>query len=294
MKASFIALAALVIPTLAANHFTGINVANSRSGASYACRTPGEVNKWRTIANNARNNGFDSIRVPGFDCDALNLASAAAAAAGIQVMAGIWVESTIAAGAAKIDADVQKFLAACQKYGVGRYAGLTIGNEVKDSASSIMNKVASVRGYLRSAGVSTPVSTVHIWVNIRDSAVFCSGDFIGANAHTYFDGARPSNEAGKFLLDTVIPSLKSRCPGKKIIITESGWPSRGSALGTAKVSVADSRAALRNLNCAAGKDKSVSIYAFEYDDQTWKEVETERSFGIFGKFNVGTDILSSC
>lgn len=41
---------------------------------------------------------------------------------------------------------VQDFRAAVAKYGAGRYAALTIGNEVNDSAGNIMNKVFDVRG----------------------------------------------------------------------------------------------------------------------------------------------------
>jgi exo-beta-1,3-glucanase (GH17 family) len=76
--------------------------------------------------------------------------------------------------------DVQTFRAAVEKYGASRYAGLTVGNEVQDSAEEIMAKVYDVRGelpmssrrasasqmgtgYLNSLGIFVPVSTVHTW-----------------------------------------------------------------------------------------------------------------------------------
>jgi len=37
-------------------------------------------------------------------------------------------------------------------------------------------------GYLGSVGVTTPVSTVHTWVNIRSNPTLCGADFVGANA----------------------------------------------------------------------------------------------------------------
>ena len=40
---------------------------------------------------------------------------------------------------------------------------------------------------------------------------------------------------------------------------------------------------MKSLNCAAKNDKSVAIYAFEADDQSWKGNDNERSFGLFGK-----------
>lgn len=45
-----------------------------------------------------------------------------------------------------------------------------------------MAKVYDVRGYLGSVGVTTPVSTVHTWVDIRANPALCGADFVGANA----------------------------------------------------------------------------------------------------------------
>jgi len=100
--------------------------------------------------------------------------------------------------------EVQLFRAAYAKYGASRYAGLTIGNEVEynsveriflhthlkhfnshqvnDSTGNIMAKVYDVRGYLGSVGVTTPVSTVHTWVRIRNEPALCGADFVAANA----------------------------------------------------------------------------------------------------------------
>ena len=59
-------------------------------------------------------------------------------------------------------------------------------------------------------------------------------------------------------------------------------------------SIADEHAALVNLNCASRRDTSVSVFAFEYDDQLWKANDNERSFGMFGKLTFNGDILASC
>ncbi|KAF9511368.1 glycoside hydrolase family 17 protein [Hydnum rufescens UP504] len=282
----FIALGPLSI--LASNHFTGINTSNSIGGtSSYTCRTQ---QQWNTVANDAKNNGFSVIRIIGFDCNALDLASSAAQAAGIKVLAGIYVAGTIANGIVGINNDVQTFVAAYRKYGGGLYTGLTIGNEVADSASNIMAKVYDVRGYLGSIGVSTPVSTVHTWVFIRANPSMCGADFVGANAHAFYDPPSTSATAGSFITSTVIPSLQNACPGKRLVITESGWPSRGSPVGAGQPSVNDETIALRNLNCAA---RGVSIFAFEYDDQLWKSGAIEQSFGIFNKINL-PNVFSQC
>ncbi|TEB36831.1 glycoside hydrolase [Coprinellus micaceus] len=299
--------------TLAANYFHGITASNSapNSGA-YRCRTQAE---WNDLARTARSNGFSSLRILGFDCNALDLASSAAASAGITVLAGIYfsnlswavtdpprsesrvsdIQGTVAANLVQINNEVQVFRAAVGKYGAGRYKGLTIGNEVADDPGLIAAKVADVRGYLGSIGINTPVSTVHTWVAVRDSPqAFCIGDFVGANAHAFYDGNVVGGDAGSFLFNTVIPSLRRACPGKPIIISESGWPSRGGSNGRAVASPAEEYAAIRSLNCAAKNDRSVNVYAFEADDQTWKGNDNERSFGLFGKVRFEGDINNAC
>ncbi|KDQ08099.1 glycoside hydrolase family 17 protein [Botryobasidium botryosum FD-172 SS1] len=290
MKLTFAATAALLPAlALAANHFRGLTAANAIGGnGAYTCRSQAQ---WNTLANDARNTGFTSIRIEGFDCNALDMASSAAAAAGLQVMAGIYVNGNIAQGMVGINNDVQTFVAAYKKYGAGRYIGLTVGNEVNDSVYNIMQKVYDVRGYLRSIGVSTPVSTAHTWVFVRDNPEMCNGDFGAANAHAFFDPNTQSGGAGNFLLNVVRPALDRACGGKVWYITESGWPSRGNRLNQAQPSLGDETSALTQLNCAA---RSMYVYAFEYDDQYWKNGATEQSFGIFGKVDLNGNILKAC
>jgi hypothetical protein len=51
---------------------------------------------------------------------------------------------------------------------------------------------------------------------------------------------------------------------------------------------------MKSLNCAAKNDRSISVYAFEADDQTWKGNDNERSFGLFGKVKFSGDINNAC
>jgi len=87
--------------------------------------------------------------------------------------------------------------------------------------------------------------------------------------------------AGPFISYTVYPALTSACPGKEIVITESGWPSAGADYGVAVPSLANEQTALQALNCAASG--GAKIYAFEYDDLAWTANANEQSFGIFNK-----------
>ncbi|KAJ7441148.1 glycoside hydrolase superfamily [Mycena latifolia] len=287
MKSAVLAsLLLFPLVALGTNHFVGVNAANSiGNNGAYTCRTQAQ---WNQVANDAKGLGMTSIRIIGFDCNALDLASTAAAAAGIKVLAGIYISGTVAAGITGINNDVQTFRAAVGKYGAGRYVGLTVGNEVGDSAGNIMAKVYDVRGYLNSIGINVPVSTVHTWNFIRDNPSMCGADFAGANAHAFYDPPSTSSNANNFIINTVLPALRNACPGKTLYITESGWPSRGGQAGAGVASIADELTALKGLNCAA---QSVNMYAFEYDDQLWKSNDNERSFGMWVKIQ---GFASSC
>jgi len=282
-----------LVQVLATNHFVGIAASNSIGGTStFTCRTQ---QQWNDLANTAKANGFRSIRIIGFDCNALDWASSAAQAAGLTILAGIYYTGSVASSRTSINNDVKTFLAACAKYGTGRYAGLTVGNEIySDTLNNVIAEVDDVRNQLRAAGVQTPVSTSHTWVMIRDNpTILCRTDFVAANAHAFYDTNTVAAEAGDFVFKIVVPALQHACPGKQITITECGWPSRGSTNGVAVPSIPNERSALASLNCACRDDTSISVYAFEYDDQGWKANDNERSFGIDGKLNFG-DIFASC
>jgi exo-beta-1,3-glucanase (GH17 family) len=192
--------------------------------------------------------------------------------------------------------------------------GLTIGNEVADTPTNIMKKVWDVRGYINKvAGYKGPISTVHTWVEVMNNPVLCDADRVTVNAHAFFDGKVQASGAGNFITNVVIPNIRRVCAPyaavKNIVITESGWPSRGGNTGAAVPSLPNEQAALRSLNCAA---KSTKIFAFEADDSTWKNAndnEKSRSFASlhikesrhkltlasagFGILNKGLDSTSS-
>jgi exo-beta-1,3-glucanase (GH17 family) len=75
------------------------------------------------------------------------------------------------------------------------------------------------------------------------------------NAHAFFDGNVVSGNAGSFITNVVLPNIRSACAPyaavNNIVITESGWPSRGAGNGVAVASTGDEQDALLSLNCAA-------------------------------------------
>lgn len=172
----------------------------------------------------------------------------------------------------QIDQDVGVFVNTVKKYGADNIDGLTIGNEVADTAMNIMQKVWNVRGYLNNiVGYKGSVSTVHTWVNVMNNPILCDADRVTVNAHAFYDGNVRATGAGDFITNVVLPNIRRVCAPyaavKNIVITESGWPSRGGNFGSAVPSLGNEQVALKSLNCAA---KNAKIFAFEADDSTWK------------------------
>jgi exo-beta-1,3-glucanase (GH17 family) len=149
---------------------------------------------------------------------------------------------------------------------------VTVGNEVGGNPNDLMNKVYAVRGYLNNAGYKGPVSTVSIWVDVIKNPILCNGDRVTVNAHPFYDGNVQAAGAGNFIRDIVLPAIKKACAPypavNNIVITESGWPSRGGNYGSAVPSLENERAALNSLNRVA---KNIKIVAFEADDSVWKK-----------------------
>jgi len=264
------------------NNFYGIDI--SSFTANGQCR---DADHWDAIVSNAKNNGYQRFRIYGNDCGTtFDLATASARKFGLPVMIGIWVDGTIANSIPKINQDVGAFIDAVNKYGADSIDGLTVGNEVADTPMNIMQKVWDVRGYLHNViGYKGPISTVHSWVEVMNNPVLCDADRVTVNAHAFYDGNVQASGAGDFIGDVVIPNIKRVCAPyaavNNIIITESGWPSRGPNLGAAVPSLANEQAALKSLNCAA---KSNKIIGFEAEDSPWKGgSDNEKSFGILNK-----------
>ena len=191
----------------------------------------------------------------------------------------------------QIDNQVTAFVNVVSKYGASNIDGLAIGSEINDSPSNIMQKVRDVRGRLNNAGYNGPVSTVHTWVQVMNNPILCDADRVTVNAHAFYDGNVQAGGAGNFIRDTVLPNVRRVCASypavNDIVITESGWPSRGNSNGAAVPSLGNEAAAIKSLNCAS---TSAKIFAFEADDSVWKssgnDNEKSESLPLFTGSNV--------
>ena len=229
------------------------------------CKSASQV-----AADVAKLGAYNVIRLYDIDCNGLANVLAAAPAS-TRVFAGISRISNVHADLASLAAQVGGHWA--------RIHTVAIGNELVNSgaaaAPAVVAAIGQARPQLRAAGFAGPVVTVDTAVaTVHNPALGQASDYCAVNAHAFFDpGSLPQN-AGSFVQGWV-RQVQAAVPGKAVVVTESGWPSAGSANGKAVPSVANQQAAIASLKAAFEKGGLVLFTAF---NDLWKK-NTALTFG---------------
>lgn len=113
---------------------------------------------------------------------------------------------------------------------------VSIGNEWLNNGEytvdQVISAISKAKSILAQNGYTGPVVTVDTVPGYKSNPSICKAtDLITVNAHAYWDGNVKPQDSGAFLQNQ-IADLKALCPGKEVLITETGWPSRGNTFGT--------------------------------------------------------------
>jgi exo-beta-1,3-glucanase (GH17 family) len=126
--------------------------------------------------------------------------------------------------------------------------------------------------------VSVPVTTAEPWHVWRDNPDLVNAvDLIFMNVHPYWEGQSIEN-AVTFTLQRY-NEIKTKYPNKRIVISETGWPSAG-----------DSRASLANQKkfiqdfMANAAEQNIEVFLFEAFDENWKRDAEEGEVGAHWGF----------
>ena len=92
-------------------------------------------------------------------------------------------------------------------------------------------------------------------------------DVILANCYPYWEGA--SIETAGFYLQEMYKKTLSAAQGKKVIITETGWPAKGEVIGSAVASEENVRQYYVKSQLWA-KNANVDLFYFSSFDESWK------------------------
>ncbi|XP_055356949.1 uncharacterized protein LOC129602033 [Paramacrobiotus metropolitanus] len=177
--------------------------------------------------------GFNSIRTYYAEYFGQSIADILNEQGGVTAALGIYMYPDHADW---IDAQINTAAAAAKRY-PGLIKAIYVGNENIPpvggfSVDSLIGYINKMKQKLSQQGVSVPVGTVQRyteWVSGREDVkrLVNACDVIGANLYPFFNaGTNPADPVPVF--DSQLQSVKNKFPGKRIEITETGWPSGGS------------------------------------------------------------------
>lgn len=234
--------------------------------------------------------GIKAVRIYGTDCNSINTVETAAKQLGLQIDQGFWIGPT---GADSIDEGVQSLIDWVQQSNNNDWSifqTFTIGNEAVYGGfidgATLLAKIKSVKAQLRAAGWTGTVTTAEppqTYLNYPDLCTDTSGvDYIGVNAHPYFDPSTSAATSGQFVL-AQISTVQSACNNRQVQITETGYPSSGNVNGLNVPSPANQAVAIKSI-LEALNYKGVLFTCF---NDLWKApgpYNVEQAFGALNLF----------
>ena len=220
---------------------------------------------------------FQIIRLYGTDCD--QVAKVAKALDGkTSIFAGIYDIKNIEEEVDLINSGING------KW--SRISAVSVGNELVNSGQATVEQVttaiATARSALKSKGYTSDVTTVDTMMALQNHPELCAAsDFCAINCHAFFDGHVQPAGAGKFVSDWV--QKISEKAGKRVVVTETGWPTQGNANGEAQPGWSEHQQAVDSLKKSVGKD----LILFTLFNDLWKQdrsdtFHAERYWGLRG------------
>lgn len=210
-------------------------------------------------------NGFDQI-------------PAMAKQAGLKVVPTAWIGPLSTAGAAN-DAEVSKLISVANQndnllfLAVGSEA-LLRGDVSKERLIAYINQVKQ--------GVTLPVTTAEPWRVWLDNPDLANAvDLIFLNVYGYWD-EQPVENAVAYVFQRY-NEIKSKYPNKRVVISETGWPSDGESRGAAAPSLANQRRFVQEFIVKAA-EQNADTFLFAAFDENWKRrpgAEVEAHWGYY-------------
>ncbi|KAJ5875269.1 uncharacterized protein N7473_012616 [Penicillium subrubescens] len=230
--------------------------------SSGACMSQSEVLSNLQVI---KNKGFNLVRVYSTDCNGLENIGSACKQLGMNIIMGVYIDSTGISGA-------QEQVDAIAKWAQWDMVELiVVGNEAVSSgycsASQLAGFISSCKSTFQAAGYTGHITTtepINVWEQYGASTLCSPVDIVGANIHPFFNSAVTAEKAGEFALEE-LKVLEGIC-NKDVVNLETGWPNAGDANGAAIPGVAEQETAIKSIVAALG---SKSIF-FSYANDDWK------------------------
>lgn len=240
---------------------SALGIAFSQYDASGNCKSEETL-----AANFAEMAGYNVVRLYNTDCDLISCALKYKSQ-GQKLFIGIYDPTKISEGVSAIENAFKSVSGASFDDVYAVSVGNEHVNDGKFTASQMVSYLQQAKEALNNIGYSGDVTIVDTFNAIQANDILCTNEhisFVAANAHPFFSGV-DSLSAGSWVKST-IGDLKKAC-NQKVLITETGWPSKGSNIGSSRPSVEDQSTALSSTINEAAE----SIILFSAWNEGWKQ-----------------------
>ncbi|KAJ8124432.1 hypothetical protein O1611_g9208 [Lasiodiplodia mahajangana] len=247
------------------------------------CKTEAEVDRDFSLFSK----DYGVVRLYGVDCDQVSTVSKAAKKYGNKLLLGIFdinnVESAVDTMATSLN------------YDWSMIDTVSVGNELVNNgaatAEQSLGALALARSCLRAAGYQGPVVVVDTFVAVLAHPELCDqSDYCAVNVHPFFDPNTGAPDAGSFV-NSMMQKIRNKLsdPGKRIVVTETGWPWQGEPNGAAVPGLDHQSIAISAIK-GAFSSNAADVFLFTAFNDLWKKPEAstfmaEQFWGMGGRYS---------
>ena len=195
---------------------------------------------------------------------------------GLKTMAGAWISNDKDKSQEEIDTLVQLAQQGCVDIAV-------VGNEVLLREELTENEIIN---YIRKVRQALPEHVLVGYVDayyqfIERPALVEACDVILANCYPFWESI--DNDVAAYSVQRMYELTKEKSQGKRVIITETGWPSKGDSVGDAVPSEENAMKFFIKIQ-KWSEDDDIELFYFSSFDEPWKvdyEGEVGARWGIW-------------
>jgi GPH family glycoside/pentoside/hexuronide:cation symporter len=217
--------------------------------------------------------------VRSFSCsDGNELIPEVAHEVGLKTMAGAWISNDQEKSQEEIDTLIELARKGCVDIAV-------VGNEVLLREELKENEIIAYIMKVREA-VPNNIQVGYVdayYQFIERPALVEACDVILANCYPFWEGI--DNEDAAYSVQRMYELTKEKAQGKKVIITETGWPGKGESVGEAHPTEENAMKFFINIQKWSGQE-GVELFYFSSFDEPWKvayEGEVGAQWGLWDK-----------
>jgi exo-beta-1,3-glucanase (GH17 family) len=221
---------------------------------------------------------YSMVRIYGTSCNQTATVLSACKQHNLKLFAGISDLSTL-------NSEIQLIIEAANG-DWSDFDTISIGNELVNSGaaspSAVVAAIGTARGLLGAASYTGRIVTVDTLIaTVANPILAQNSDYIAVNNHPFFDPNSAAGDVSSFF-ETSIASVLAVVTGKELVITETGWPTCGSANGAAVPSLANQATALSGIKAASPNAIILSAYNDKWKTNSASTFGAEQCWGVGG------------